>query len=68
VHKIPKRRHETTVSDHDRIAGPLPKIYAALRKVGEGDLNQKVILRKGDELRDLAQAVNDMIDGLKKNR
>lgn len=51
-----------------RIVGPLPKIYEALRRVGQGDLNQKVVLRKNDELRDLAQAVNDMIEGLKKNR
>ena len=51
-----------------RIVGPLPKIYDILRKVGQGDLDHKVVLRKNDELRDLAQAVNDMIDGLKKTR
>ena len=51
-----------------RIVGPLPKIYAVLKKVGQGDLDQKVVLRKDDELRDLAEAINDMIDGLKKNR
>lgn len=48
-----------------RIAGPLPKIYQALRDIGEGNFNIKVILRKNDELKDLADAINEMTSKLK---
>ena len=51
-----------------RIVGPLPKIYEVLKKVGEGNLSQKVVLRKSDELRDLADAINRMIEGLRNKR
>lgn len=50
-----------------RIVGPLPKIYDILRKVGKGDLSQRLTLRKADELVNLADVINEMIDNLKKN-
>ena len=43
-----------------RIAGPLPKIYRALRAIGDGELDQKLVLRKHDELRELADVINEM--------
>ncbi|MBI3252329.1 MAG: HAMP domain-containing protein [Candidatus Omnitrophica bacterium] len=43
-----------------RIAGPLPKIYQALKSIGEGRFDVKIILRKHDELKDLADGINDM--------
>ncbi len=42
-----------------RVAGPLPKIYAALRNLGEGRFDVKLVLRKGDELRELADVINE---------
>jgi methyl-accepting chemotaxis protein len=51
-----------------RLAGPLPKIYDTLRKVGQGDLEQKLVLRRNDELLDLADAINEMIDNLRAER
>ena len=43
-----------------RIAGPLPKIYQALRNVGNGNYDVKLTLRKSDELRELADEINEM--------
>ena len=48
-----------------RIVGPLPKIYTVLRKIGQGDFDQKVVLRKHDELRELAAVINEMADNLR---
>ena len=48
-----------------RIAGPLPKIYRILREIGQGNFDQKLVLRKHDELKELADAINDMAQGLK---
>lgn len=49
-----------------RVAGPLPKIYQALRAIGQGDFETKLVLRKHDELKDLVEAVNAMSAALKK--
>ena len=54
-----------------RIAGPLPKIYNTLREIGKGDFEKRVVLRKNDELKELADAINEMVKDLKereKNR
>src|SRR3989338_6255197 len=48
-----------------RIAGPLPKIYQTLRTIGGGDFEQKLVLRKNDELKELADAINEMTLRLK---
>lgn len=48
-----------------RIAGPLPKIYEALRQIGRGNFSTHLILRKHDELRDLANTINEMVKNLK---
>ena len=49
-----------------RIAGPLPKIYRVLKEIGEGNFDQKIVLRKHDELKELADAINEMAVNLKK--
>jgi methyl-accepting chemotaxis protein len=51
-----------------RLAGPLPKIYDTLRKVGQGDFEQKLVLRRNDELRDLADVINEMIENLRSGK
>ena len=48
-----------------RIAGPLPKIYATLREIGLGNFNIKLTLRKGDELKELADVINEMARNLR---
>ena len=48
-----------------RIAGPLPKIYRTLQEIGNGNFNQRLVLRKHDELMELAEAINQMAADLK---
>ncbi len=48
-----------------RLAGPLPKIYRVLRNIGEGQFDEKLVLRKHDELRELADVINEMAAKLK---
>ncbi len=48
-----------------RIAGPLPKIYQALKNIGDGNYDVKLTLRKRDELRDLADHINEMASKLR---
>lgn len=48
-----------------RIAGPLPKIYQTLRQIGKGNFDVNLALRKHDELKELADAINGMAADLK---
>ncbi len=47
------------------IAGPIYRIEKELLNIGEGDLTVHVVLRKGDEVVNLADNVNTMVKGLK---
>lgn len=49
-----------------QIIGPVPRIAKALEAIGAGDFSQRVDLRPGDALRDLAKAINRMADSLQK--
>ena len=49
------------------IAGPLHKIERELVDIGKGDLRKEIRIRKGDELKDLADSVNIMVQGLRDN-
>ncbi|MEE9280946.1 MAG: methyl-accepting chemotaxis protein [Myxococcota bacterium] len=46
----------------NRLAGPLYRLDEYVRSLASGDLSQRVRLRKGDELHDLAQLTNQCID------
>ena len=48
-----------------RIAGPLPKIYQVLRNIGSGQFDERLVLRKKDELKELADVINEMAAKLK---
>ena len=48
-----------------RLAGPLPKIYQAVRDIGGGNFDVKLVLRKKDELKELAELINAMAAQLK---
>ena len=47
-----------------RIVEPIEALTAAARKMGKGDLTQRVEVRSKDEVGELAQAFNSMADGL----
>ena len=48
-----------------RIAGPMPKIYRTLRSIGDGNFDMTLVLRKHDELKELADVINEMSKNLK---
>ena len=48
-----------------RLVGPLPKIYRLLKEIGQGNFDQKLVLRQNDELKELADAINEMTQNLK---
>lgn len=48
-----------------RIAGPLPKIYQALRDIGNGRFQVNLVLREHDELKELADVINETATKLK---
>ncbi|MFA4842836.1 MAG: methyl-accepting chemotaxis protein [Candidatus Omnitrophota bacterium] len=48
-----------------KIAGPLYRVERFIKGVARGDLSSKLRLRKGDELQELAEAINDMTDDIK---
>lgn len=46
------------------IAGPLYRIEKELKEVGKGNLTLHLRLRKGDELKELAEVINSMVADL----
>jgi methyl-accepting chemotaxis protein len=49
-----------------RIAGPIYRFEESAKMIAEGDLSLKIHLRKGDELKDLANTFNTMTEKLEK--
>jgi methyl-accepting chemotaxis protein len=47
------------------VAGPLIHLEKSMSKIAEGDLTERVALRKGDEFKEIAVAFNSMIDEIK---
>ena len=47
-----------------KIAGPLFRFEKELTDIGEGDLTRKVILRKNDQITEMAKCLNNMTAGL----
>ena len=47
-----------------RIVGPMSRIKRMLEAVGNGDFSQRITLRKGDALEDLAVSINQMTEAL----
>ena len=46
-------------------AGPLYRVEKELVEIGKGDLKKEIKLRKGDEVTDLADAINVMVSNLR---
>ena len=49
-----------------QIVGPLKRITRAIDAIGSGDFSQRLILRQGDVLEDLAKTINQMSENLQK--
>ena len=49
-----------------RGVGPINRIKRTLQAIGEGDFTQRLVLREGDVLEDLAKAINEMAERLQK--
>lgn len=49
-----------------RIAGPLQRLKAYMRRVGQGEFNLRLRFRTYDEIHDVADAFNQMVDDLKR--
>ena len=47
-----------------RIVGPMNRIKRLLEAIGNGDFSQRITLRKGDALEDLATSINQMTETL----
>ncbi|PIQ83834.1 MAG: hypothetical protein COV75_05425 [Candidatus Omnitrophica bacterium CG11_big_fil_rev_8_21_14_0_20_63_9] len=51
-----------------RIVGPMSRIKRTLEAIGSGDYSQRIVLRQGDALEDLAKAINQMCEQLQQRR
>ncbi|MBE9582144.1 MAG: HAMP domain-containing protein [Proteobacteria bacterium] len=47
-----------------KIAGPMFRFEKELKQVAEGDLTKRVVLRKKDQITDMAESLNNMISSL----
>ena len=47
-----------------RIVGPMNRIKRTLEAIGAGDFSQRITLRQGDALEDLAKSINQMAEAL----
>ena len=52
------------VRQSHRIVGPMNRLKQMLEAIGQGDFSQRITLRKGDALEDLAAAINRMAESL----
>ena len=49
-----------------RIVGPMSRIKRTLEAIGAGDFSQRITLRQGDALQDLAKSINQMTEALQR--
>ena len=47
-----------------RIAGPVYRLEQELIQIGEGDLSRRLVLRKNDDLKKMANEMNNVMDRL----
>ncbi len=47
-----------------RVVGPMSRLKHTLEAIGRGDFSQRITLRQGDVLEDLATAINQMAESL----
>ena len=49
-----------------RIIGPANRLKRMLDAIGQGDFSQRIVLREGDVLEDLAKSLNQMTENLQR--
>jgi len=49
-----------------RIVGPMKRMQQTLLAIGAGNFSQRIVLREGDALEDLAKAINEMAEQLQR--
>ena len=49
-----------------RIVGPMGRLKKMIEAIGNGDFSQRITLREGDALEDLAKSLNAMTESLQK--
>ncbi|MBI3324273.1 MAG: HAMP domain-containing protein [Candidatus Omnitrophica bacterium] len=49
-----------------KVVGPIPRMIRMLQAIGAGDFSQRIRLRPGDALVDVATAINQMTENLQK--
>ena len=49
-----------------RIVGPMNRLKRVLQAIGNGDFSQRIELRRGDLLEDLARSINQMAEQLER--
>jgi len=47
-----------------KVAGPMFRFEKELKVIGEGDLTKKIMLRKKDQIKDMADCLNNMVASL----
>lgn len=52
------------IQQSHRIVGPMNRIKQTLEAIGKGEFSQRITLRQGDALEDLAKAINQMAERL----
>ena len=52
------------IQQSHRIVGPMNRIKQTLEAIGKGEFSQRITLRQGDALEDLAKAINRMAESL----
>jgi len=52
------------VRQSHRVVGPVNRIKRVLEAIGAGDFSQRIVVRRGDALEDLAKTINRMADSL----
>jgi methyl-accepting chemotaxis protein len=57
-----------SIRQSHRIVGPMNRLKQTLAAIGSGDLSQRIYVRKGDALEELAAAINAMAEQLQQRR
>jgi nitrate/nitrite-specific signal transduction histidine kinase len=48
-----------------KVVGPIPRLKQALKRMSHGEYGEPVIVRRGDELKDLSKTINEMMEQMK---
>lgn len=57
-----------TLVTSNKIFGPIGRIQNYIKRVGQGNFEERITLRKGDDLKPLADALNEMVENLKRTQ